>query len=65
MELATARMSEIFEVLPEKEKSMVYEFMMKIMPDDFVTQDDLDAHAAAMEEYHRGETIGHNDIDWD
>ena len=65
MALAAERMSEIFDVLPEKEKVLVYDFMLKLMPDDFVTQDDLDAHAAAMEEYSRGETVRHEDIDWD
>ena len=65
MVLATARMSEIFEILPEREKSMVYEYMVKIMPDDFVTADDLEAHDVAMEEYRNGETVRHEDIDWD
>ena len=30
----------------------------------YATPDDIAAHAAAMEEYRRGETVAHEDIDW-
>lgn len=29
------------------------------------TEDDLKSHRLAMEEYERGKTISHNDINWD
>ena len=32
--------------------------------EDAATPDDLAAHAAAMEEYRRGETVAHENIDW-
>ena len=34
-------------------------------PDDIATPDDVANHIAAMEEYRRGETICHDDINWD
>lgn len=41
---------------------------MEIIPHDadtIATEDDLKAHRLAMEEYERGKTISHNDINWD
>ena len=42
----------------------VYELMIRLAPDDIATPDDLAAHTAAMDEYRRGETVAHEDIDW-
>jgi len=33
-------------------------------PDDVATPDDIASHITAMEEYRRGETVSHDDIDW-
>lgn len=33
--------------------------------DTIATEDDLEAHRLAMEEYTQGKTISHNDINWD
>ena len=33
--------------------------------DDIATPDDIAAYEAGMKEYLSGETISHNDIDWD
>ena len=38
--------------------------MARLAPDDVATPDDLAAHAAAMEQYRRGETVAHEDINW-
>lgn len=35
-----------------------------VFDDDIATADDIRAIRAAYEEYIRGETIDHNDIDW-
>lgn len=34
------------------------------IPFEFATDDDLNAHRLAMLDYQRGETISHDDIDW-
>ena len=39
--------------------------MDKKEDDTLATADDLKAHRLAMEEYERGETVSHNDINWD
>ena len=41
------------------------EIMLRLAPDDVVTNEDLFAHAVAIEEYRRGETVLDEDIDWD
>lgn len=33
--------------------------------DDIATEDDIECHRLAVEEYQRGETVRHEDIDWD
>ena len=38
--------------------------MIHLAPDDVATPDDLAAHATAMEEYRRGETVTHEEINW-
>jgi hypothetical protein len=65
MESVKMQAFKVFDLLSEQEQSLVYELMIRLAPDDMATQDDLAAHAAAMEEYRRGETVAHEDIDWD
>ena len=63
--LAKENISKIFDLLSEQEQFLVYELMLRLVPDDRATHDDLMAHAAAMEEYKLGETVSDRDIDWD
>jgi len=39
--------------------------MKKFLPDNVATAQDLRDIALAQEEYRRGETTSHDDIDWD
>ena len=55
----------IFDLLSEQEQFLVYELMLRLVPDDRATQEDLIAHAAAMKEYKLGQTVSDEDIDWD
>ena len=64
MESVKMQAFKVFDLLSEQEQSLVYELMIRLAPDDIATQDDLAAHADAMEEYRRGETVAHEDIDW-
>jgi len=55
---------QVFDLLAEREQTLVFELIKSLAPDDIATQEDIDAHNIAMEEYKRGETISHDDIDW-
>lgn len=55
---------ELFEQLPEQEQLLVLELLKRLAPDDIATEDDLLVHAAAIEEYKRGETVDMKDVDW-
>ena len=56
---------QIFDLLTEQEQILVFELINRLAPDDIATPDDLANHAVAVEEYRRGETVSHDDIDWD
>ena len=64
MESVKTQAFKVFDLLSEQEQSLVYELMIRLAPDEIATPDDLTAHAIAMEEYQRGETVAHEDIDW-
>ena len=65
MELTKTRVLEIFDLLAEREQNLIYELMLRLVPDDIMTQDDLKAHLAAVEEFRQGETTDFDDINWD
>ena len=64
MESVKTQAFKVFDLLSEQEQTLVCELMMRLAPDDIATQDDLAAHIVAIEEYRRGETVNHEDIDW-
>lgn len=55
---------EMIDCLPDQDQALVFEIVKRFMPDDIATADDIRAIRAAHEEYVRGETIDHSDIDW-
>jgi hypothetical protein len=55
---------EMIDCLPEQEQVLVFEIVKRFVPDDVATADDLRAIQTAQAEYTNGETISHNDIDW-
>ena len=65
MALLTKQITDIIENLQESEQILIFEIVKRFLPDDVATADDLEAIAIAREEFRRGETISHNDIDWD
>jgi len=56
---------EIFNLLSEREQALVHELMLRLVPDDVATREDLLAHSVAMEEHQRGETVSDEEIDWE
>jgi len=63
--METAKMIRHFELLPGKSKVLVYELIMQLLPEETITQDDLNAHLEAISEFKQGLTTDINDINWD
>ncbi len=55
---------EMIDCMQEPEQILLFEIAKRFVPDDVATPDDLAAIQAAREEYARGETVNHNNIDW-
>ena len=56
------------ELVPERELPIILEVVRRFVPtdtDDIATPDDIAACQQAMKEYRAGQTISHNDIDWE
>lgn len=59
---------QMIEFVPEGELPILLEVVRRFVPvdvDDIATADDLEAHRIAMEEYANGETVAHDEINWD
>jgi len=56
---------EVFDLLPSRKQNLVYELIISLVPDDVATPELIANHETAMGEYFRGETVDHDDIDWD
>lgn len=54
----------MIDCLPEPEQVLLFEIVKRFVPDDTATADDLQAVQAARAEYANGETVSHNDINW-
>jgi len=65
MESVKKQAFEVFGMLSEQEQLLIFEIMKRLVPDDIATLDDIAAHAEAMKEYQQGETINHEDINWE
>lgn len=55
---------DVIDVLPETEQLLLLEIAKRFISDDVATVDDLKAIHAAREEFARGETVSHDNINW-
>ena len=55
----------VIDCLPEQEQFLLFEIAKRFIVDDVATPDDLKDIREARIEFSNGETINHNDIDWD
>lgn len=55
---------EMIDILPDQEQLLLFEIVKRFVSDDIATSADLKDIQAARTEYANGETINHNDIDW-
>lgn len=57
---------DMIDTLPETEQLLILEIVKRMaVDDDIATVDDIAAIKAAEQEYKNGETVNHNDINWD
>ena len=63
-----AQIVEMMDFVPERELPIILEVVKRFIPsdiDDRITENDLNSHRRAMQEYRSGETVSHSKIDWD
>ena len=55
----------LVDMVEEMGLDTLYNVMIRFISDDDPFPDEIASHAAAMEEYQRGDIVGEDDIDWD
>lgn len=58
------QLDDMINCLPEQEQLLLFEVVKRFVPDDFATATDLEDIQSARTEYARGETVSHENIDW-
>ena len=59
------RLVKMIDCMPEQEQALLFEIAKRFISDDIASADDLAAIKAAREDLANGETVSHDDIDWD
>ena len=54
----------VIDTLDEPEQILLFEIARRFISDDIATPEDIAVHEAAVAEYKRGETVPHDDVDW-
>ena len=62
--MSAQNIARMYELLSEREQSIIAELIYRLLPDDVATPTDLAAIAKSQEDYERGETIRHEEINW-
>jgi len=65
MNASRQQLHDIIEVVDSKELNVLYRVLIKFIPEDEPTADEIEAINIGRKEIMRGETVSHNDIDWD
>lgn len=58
------QLDDMINCLPEQEQLLLFEVVKRFVPDDVATATDLEDIQSARTEYARGETVSHENIDW-
>ena len=59
------QLHDIIDIVDPKELNVLYQVLIKFIPEDEPTIDEIEAIRSGREEIKRGETVSHDDIDWD
>lgn len=58
------QLHDIIDVIDTKELDILYQVLIKFIPEDEPTPDEIEAIRKGREEIRRGETVSHDDINW-
>ena len=64
MSATRQKLHTLVDLVEESGLDTLYNVMIRFIPEDDPLPDELTAHAAAIEEYNRGEYIRDEDIEW-
>lgn len=62
--VARQQLHDIIDVVDSRDLDILYHLLIKFMPEDEPTPDEIEAMRRGREEIRRGETVSHSDIDW-
>ncbi|MCL2053744.1 MAG: hypothetical protein FWG90_04770 [Oscillospiraceae bacterium] len=65
MNATRQQLHNIIDLVNVRELNVLYQVLIKFMSEDEATPDEIEAIRIGREEFKRGETINHYDIDWD
>ena len=65
MSTTAQSIAQMYDQLSEREQSIIAELISRLLPDDVATPADLAAIAESQRDYESGETVSHDDINWD
>ena len=65
MNVNRQQLHNIIDVVDSRALDVLYQVLIKFMPEDDPTPDEIEAIRIGREEIKRGETVSHDDIDWD
>jgi len=65
MNVSRQQLHNIIDVVDLGALDVLYQVLIKFMPEDEPTPDEIEAIRMGREEIKRGETVRHDDIDWD
>ena len=65
MNVTRQQLRDIIDVVSSQELNVLYQVLIKFIPEDEPMFDEIEAIRAGREEIKRGETVSHDDINWD
>ncbi|MCH5201874.1 MAG: hypothetical protein J1F17_01575 [Oscillospiraceae bacterium] len=65
MSLIKKQLNDLIDCLPEQDLLLLYEVVKRFVHDDIPSVEDIKAINEARQEYTNGETVSHNNINWD
>ena len=60
--MSPKKLTDVLALLSEQEQELIYQLVIRLLPDDVATPEDLADIAQARAEYERGETVKLEDI---
>jgi len=59
------KLHDLIDVVEPREFDLLYHLLIKFIPEDTPTQDEIEAIEIGRSEIERGETVSHDAINWD